>query len=89
MLRDGEVVGLFVVWRNEVKPFTESEISVLSTFADQAVLAIDMLRLFRTIEVQRAELARYAPEAATLISSELKGFSRAVPVFRVALLSGQ
>jgi adenylate cyclase len=70
MLRNGDVVGLFVVWRNEVRPFADEEISVLSTFADQAVLAIDMLRLFRTIETQRTELARYAPEAAELISSE-------------------
>jgi adenylate cyclase len=70
MLRDAQVVGLFVVWRNEVRPFTDEEISVLSTFADQAVLAIDMLRLFRTIETQRTELARYAPQAAELISSE-------------------
>jgi class 3 adenylate cyclase len=44
--------------------------SLLSTFADQAVLAIDSLRLFQTIQTQRVELARYAPQAAELISTE-------------------
>ena len=70
MMRGEDVVGLFVLWRNRVEPFTEQQISMLSTFADQAVLAIDNLRLFQTIEQQRSELARYAPQAAALISSE-------------------
>lgn len=70
MLRDGQVIGLFVVWRNRVKPYTEAEISILSTFADQAVLAIDNLRLFQTVERQRRELARFAPQVATLLSTE-------------------
>ena len=70
MLRGDEMIGLFVVSRYEVEPFSEQQISLLSTFADQAVLAIDSLRLIQTIQNQRAELARYAPEAAELISSE-------------------
>jgi class 3 adenylate cyclase len=44
--------------------------SVLSTFADQAVVAIDSLRLVQTIQAQRAELARYAPQAAELMSTD-------------------
>ena len=70
MIRGDDVIGLFVLWRNRVEPFTEQQISMLSTFADQAVLAIDNLRLFQTIEQQRSELARYAPQAAALMSSE-------------------
>lgn len=70
MMRDDTVIGLFVLWRNRVEPFSQTEISLLSTFADQAVLAIDNLRLFQTIENQRTELARYAPQAAALISTE-------------------
>jgi class 3 adenylate cyclase len=70
MIRGEDVIGLFVLWRNRVEPFTDRQVSMLSTFADQAVLAIDNLRLFQTIEQQRTELARYAPQAASLISSE-------------------
>ena len=52
-----------------VQEFSASEISLLKTFADQAVLAIENVRLFETIERQRTELARYAPQAAALLSS--------------------
>jgi len=70
MLRDGEVIGLFVVWRTYVQAFSDSQIGLMSTFADQAVLAIDNLRLFQTIQSQRTELARYAPQAAELMSTD-------------------
>jgi len=70
MLRGDEWIGLFVVLRFEVKAFTEQQISLLSTFADQAVLAIDNLRLIQTIQNQRTELARYAPQAAELMSTD-------------------
>jgi class 3 adenylate cyclase/putative methionine-R-sulfoxide reductase with GAF domain len=69
MLRDGEPIGVLSVWRRHVEPFSASEISLLTTFADQAVLAIENVRLFETIDRQRTELARYAPQAAELLSS--------------------
>jgi adenylate cyclase len=70
LLRGNEMLGLLVVTRYEVRPFTDAQISMLTTFADQAVLAIDTLQLFRTIDRQRADLARYAPEAAELMSTD-------------------
>lgn len=70
MLQGDEMIGLFVLWRHRVEPFTEEQISLLTTFADQAVLAIDTLRLVQTIELQRHELARYAPQAAELLSTQ-------------------
>ena len=69
MFRDGEPIGVLSVWRRHVQEFSASEISLLKTFADQAVLAIENVRLFETIDRQRTELARYAPQAAQLLSS--------------------
>lgn len=69
LLRDGEPIGVLSVWRRDVRPFTSTELTLLATFADQAVLAIENARLFETIERQRVELARYAPQAAELLSS--------------------
>ena len=69
MLRDGFPIGVMVLYRLVVAPFSDREISLLTTFADQAVLAIEQVRLFQTAERQRAELARFAPEVASLLSS--------------------
>ena len=68
MLSGEDVIGLFVVWRNEVNPFSDAEISILVTFASQAVVAIETLELFHTVQRQRTELARFAPQAAALLT---------------------
>jgi class 3 adenylate cyclase/putative methionine-R-sulfoxide reductase with GAF domain len=69
LLRDGEPIGVLSIWRKHVEAFSASEITLLTTFADQAVLAIENVRLFETIDRQRIELARYAPQVAELLSS--------------------
>jgi class 3 adenylate cyclase len=70
MLRDGFPVGVIGLGRSEVRPFSEREIALVSTFADQAALAIENARLFETVERQRTELARFAPQVASLLSSD-------------------
>jgi len=69
LLRDGDPIGVFTLWRRHVQAFTTPEIGLVMTFADQAVLAIENVRLFETIKRQRTELARYAPQVAELLSS--------------------
>lgn len=66
---DGEVIGIIAAARNEVRPFSDHELGLVQQFADQAAIAINLARLFETIERQRTELARYAPQAAELLSS--------------------
>ena len=46
MMRDGEAVGTISVWRNEVRPFAAEHIKLFETFAAQAVIAIENVRLF-------------------------------------------
>jgi class 3 adenylate cyclase len=69
MLRDGAAVGAIAVARNEVRPFSDAEIRLLETFADHVVVAIENVRLFQTVERQRTELARFAPQVADLLST--------------------
>jgi adenylate cyclase len=70
MLREGETIGAIGVARNQVRPFDDAEIRLIETFADFVVVAIENVRLFQTVERQRAELARYAPQAADLLSDK-------------------
>ena len=66
---DDQVIGVIGAARNKVRPFSEREIALVEHFADQAAIAIRLAQLFETIERQRTELARYAPQAAELLSS--------------------
>jgi class 3 adenylate cyclase len=70
MLREGVPIGAIAVARNEVRPFDDAEVRLIETFADFAAVAIENVRLFQTVERQRMELSRYAPQAASLLSSD-------------------
>ena len=56
MLRDGDPIGAITVSGRGVKPFSEKQIALLKTFADQAVIAIENVRLFQELQARNAEL---------------------------------
>ena len=56
MLRDDKLIGVITTWRREVRPFSDKQVALVKTFADQALIAIENVRLFKEIQECNAEL---------------------------------
>jgi signal transduction histidine kinase len=57
LLRDQEVIGVVFLVRTEVKPFSDKQVNLVSSFANQAVIAIENARLFNEVQARTKELA--------------------------------
>jgi GAF domain-containing protein len=66
LLREGIPIGSITIRRLEVRPFTDKQIALLKTFADQAVIAIENVRLFQELEARTRQLAQSVGELRAL-----------------------
>jgi PAS domain S-box-containing protein len=80
LLREGEPIGVITLTRTEARPFSAKQIELISTFADQAVIAIETVRLFGEVRDRTAEIDRTRSILATMIDNMNDGLALMTPM---------
>ena len=69
MLREGTAIGVLALMRNAVRPFSDKQIELISTFADQAAIAIENVRLFNEIQDKSRQLAEASQHKSQFLAN--------------------
>ena len=91
MLKDNALVGTITIYRLEVRPFTDKQIDLVDTFADQAAIAIENVRLFDEIQDksrQLAEASQHKSQFLANMSHELRTPLNAILGYNELIVDG-
>src|SRR5262249_21100070 len=91
LIREDEAIGSLSVRRTEVRPFTDKQVELVATFADQAVIAIENVRLFDEVQARTEELSeslRQQTATADILTVISNSLDNTQPVFNAIVQSG-
>jgi two-component system, NtrC family, sensor kinase len=88
LLREGGCIGVMAMTRSTPRPFTERQMKLVTTFADQAVIALENVRLFDEVQARTRELAQSAEELQALGEVSQVRMGWLAPIIKLGAILG-